>query len=388
MVDQTDAPIFSVILPTYNRSDVLPYSIDSILSQSEKNFELLIVNDGSSDATMEVARHFKDPRIQWFDLPKAPYVGYANRNIALRGAKGDLIAYASHDDMWFPDHLAKMAMPFHRQHVDFAYSMPLWAMPNGVMVPIMDNIEMQDELDQYFELTNFIPSQCVVHRRSCLGRFGYWPEDVAIGGDWELWKSIIEGGGCSNFVYIPFPTGLHFKAHWRSSTSADSMAAVAASSSWWPEALHLKLSKGRPEQVDFFNILRDGSYEWVKTVRMGVDKAIRRLAHENYRNQSKEKAEIRRLKDTIDCLEGMINQRNQLLQSSLVSITGLARDVSSCLAALNENPPLQFNEALYLAANPDVAQAVDCGTIASGFAHWCSVRRHERRPLRNLNAPE
>lgn len=59
----------------------------------------------------KVVQGFVDERVRWFDLLKAPGYGYTNRNIALRRARGELVAFMAHDDLWLPDHLEHRFAP-------------------------------------------------------------------------------------------------------------------------------------------------------------------------------------------------------------------------------------------------------------------------------------
>jgi glycosyltransferase involved in cell wall biosynthesis len=127
--------LISVLLPTHNRADVLGYAIASVLWQTEQDFELLIVGDGCTDETPNVVASFHDERIRWFDLPKAPLSGYANRNLVLKRARGRYVAYAQHDDIFFPDHLAHLIATIEGSECDWCYSLPLWCTPDGYCVP-------------------------------------------------------------------------------------------------------------------------------------------------------------------------------------------------------------------------------------------------------------
>lgn len=96
-------PIISVCLLTYNRAEVLPRSIESILTQGFRNFELLINDDCSSDDTREVCEYYakKDQRIKYFRNEKnLRYAG--NQNAALKRAHGDFIAYVHDGDVYYP----------------------------------------------------------------------------------------------------------------------------------------------------------------------------------------------------------------------------------------------------------------------------------------------
>ena len=95
------APLFSVLLPTHNRADVLESAIRSVLALTLEDFELFVVGDGCTDHSKDVVAGMQDGRIRWFDLPKAPHFGYANRNRALREARGTYVAYMADDECGF-----------------------------------------------------------------------------------------------------------------------------------------------------------------------------------------------------------------------------------------------------------------------------------------------
>jgi glycosyltransferase involved in cell wall biosynthesis len=214
--DEQKTPLFSILLPTHNRADVLPFAIRSVLWQTVQNFEVSIVGDGCTDATADVIGAFHDDRFRWFDLPKGPRFGYGNRNVALREAKGTYVAFMAHDDLWLPDHLQLLADCLRDDRIEIAYSRPLWVAPNGTITPSTYNLNHPATLEAFLaRRPHSIPAGCVVHRRSCFAKYGYWDESLPFAGDQDLWARIIDGGGRKNFVYLPEPTCLHFKAIWK-----------------------------------------------------------------------------------------------------------------------------------------------------------------------------
>src|SRR3954447_9854873 len=98
-------PRVTIIVPTYNWSAVLPFSIASALDQGFADFELIVVGDGCSDDSGEVVAAIGDPRVRWVNLPANSGHQSAPNNEGLRRARGELVAYLGHDDLWLPHHL-------------------------------------------------------------------------------------------------------------------------------------------------------------------------------------------------------------------------------------------------------------------------------------------
>lgn len=100
--------LISVIVPTFNRKDLLKRTINSILDQTYKVFELIIVDDGSTDNTEDYVRSINDKRIRYFKTEN--WGGPARpRNIGIDKASGDYIAFCDDDDIWFSDKLKIVA---------------------------------------------------------------------------------------------------------------------------------------------------------------------------------------------------------------------------------------------------------------------------------------
>ena len=99
-------PRVTVLTATYNWATVLPFSIGSVLDQSFTDYELLVIGDGCTDESGELVGAIEDPRVRWCNLPSNAGHQAGPNNEGIRQARGDLIAYLGHDDLWLPDHLA------------------------------------------------------------------------------------------------------------------------------------------------------------------------------------------------------------------------------------------------------------------------------------------
>jgi len=98
-------PVISIIMATYNRSNIISYAIRSALHQSFQEWELIVVGDACTDDTEAVVNSISDPRIRFVNLSQNCGDQSGPNNFGASMARGKWIAYLNHDDLWFPDHL-------------------------------------------------------------------------------------------------------------------------------------------------------------------------------------------------------------------------------------------------------------------------------------------
>lgn len=97
----------SVIMPTYNRAKEIPRAIESVLNQTYNDFELIIVDDGSTDNTQEIIETYQDSRIRYIKNTTAVHGASAARNIGIRESNGEYIAFNDSDDIWYNEKIEK-----------------------------------------------------------------------------------------------------------------------------------------------------------------------------------------------------------------------------------------------------------------------------------------
>lgn len=115
---------FSVVIPAYNASLSISETLESVLAQSWRDFEVLVVDDGSTDPTPELVRGFelRDSRVRLLRCPSRFCLPAGPRNIGMRQSSGDYIAFLDSDDIWKTDKLANDAASLSSDPVDFLYS--------------------------------------------------------------------------------------------------------------------------------------------------------------------------------------------------------------------------------------------------------------------------
>lgn len=178
------SPRVTAIIATYNRSDLLPYSIGSVLRQTYADFEVLVVGDGCTDDSEAVVASMRDSRVRWINLPANSGHQSAPNNEGIRQARGDIIAYLGHDDLWLPHHLQVHIDALDARGADLASSICTVVGPDGgcwAAVPSASN-------------GWFAPPTCTTHRRQLIEELGEWKDYRSIarsrdvGPDVELWR--------------------------------------------------------------------------------------------------------------------------------------------------------------------------------------------------------
>jgi len=127
----SSAPLVSVIIATYNRSNLLAHAIESVRSSTLEDWELIVVGDHCTDDTDEVVASFADVRITYVNLPRNVGEQSGPHNEGLSRVRGRYVAFLNQDDMYFPEHLAGAISGCEQQGADFVWVPLLVAVPTS-----------------------------------------------------------------------------------------------------------------------------------------------------------------------------------------------------------------------------------------------------------------
>src|SRR5207342_3209663 len=128
------APAVSIIVPTYNRGELLALALQTILLQDVSDYEVWVVGDGCSDDSGAVVEALRDQRFHWRNLERNHRAPHAACNEGLSRARGEIVAYLCHDDLWFPWHLSRLLAQLHGRGADLAYDMAAEIDPPQIVV--------------------------------------------------------------------------------------------------------------------------------------------------------------------------------------------------------------------------------------------------------------
>jgi len=209
-------PQISVIIPVYNGEKTIRETIESVLNQSFTDYEVIVINDGSQDATVDVLDQISDPRLRIFSYPNAGVSASRNRGIAR--ATGQFIAFLDADDIWKP---AKLASQLNALKVtpqaDVAYSWIDFIDETGQYLWPGLHITENGNVLKKLLVTNFL--ECGSNpliRRQALVEVGNFDSAVDTAEDWDMWLRLAV---LHHFVAVPQPQILYRRASFTASTN-------------------------------------------------------------------------------------------------------------------------------------------------------------------------
>ena len=112
-------PLVSIVIPTYNRARDLARALGSVMAQTCRNWEALVIDNHSDDGTAELVRKLNDPRIKLFEIHNQGVIA-ASRNLGIRNAMGEYVAFLDSDDWWAPQKLEE-SLKYLEQGADLVY---------------------------------------------------------------------------------------------------------------------------------------------------------------------------------------------------------------------------------------------------------------------------
>lgn len=211
--ERCERPLVSVVVTSYNYAAFLQPCVESVLGQTYRNLELLLVDDGSTDATDQVVQRWAaDPRFQYI---KQQHAGQATaRNAGVRRSRGAVLAFLDADDCWHPTKLEKQLERFANPQVGVVYSRARYIDAQGVEVDFRPSgdylLPRRGAVMQYLVFDNFVPFSSSLVRRHCFEQVGGFDESLAMADDWDLWLRLSVD---NRFDYVDEPLFYYRMGH-------------------------------------------------------------------------------------------------------------------------------------------------------------------------------
>ncbi|WP_052315752.1 glycosyltransferase family 2 protein [Oscillatoria acuminata] len=200
-------PFFSVVVPTYNRANLLGDTIESVLAQTFKDFELLVIDDGSTDDTHELINSFCDSTNIRYIYQENQGVGAA-RNTGIKNARGEWITFLDSDDLWLPNHLQShyYLINCRGSKVIWNHSGYIFFNDKGNQFPGFNRLLSGDVFGELVGNGNFINMNTISIKNNIAKNYLFnESRDLSPSEDWELW---IRLAAFNQLNYIPQVTCL------------------------------------------------------------------------------------------------------------------------------------------------------------------------------------
>ncbi len=184
---------FSVIIPLYNKENFIEATLKSVLNQSFTDFEILIINDGSTDKSAEKIIEFKDSRIRLFSKENGG--ASSARNYGIEKAQSNYITFIDADDYWYPNFLEEMYLSINNFPDQKVFSAAIEIETSKNVIPAVYSIQKKNDFEivNYFSASlkeSVIWTSCAVFHKSIFESVGLFDTTIKSGQDTDLWIRI------------------------------------------------------------------------------------------------------------------------------------------------------------------------------------------------------
>ena len=182
-------PAVSVVVPTYGRANILPRALDSVLSQTYSDFELIVVDDCSPDDTNKIVDSYSDNRIMYLRHEQNRGANAA-RNTGIKAANGEYLAFLDDDDKWLPEKLEQQMALYDKLDESFGLVYTGRRIVNSDEVIERYIPQLEGNIYPKLLRKNVIPSETPLIRTDCFDNVGLFDTGLRSCQDWDMWLRI------------------------------------------------------------------------------------------------------------------------------------------------------------------------------------------------------
>jgi teichuronic acid biosynthesis glycosyltransferase TuaG len=195
-----EAPQISIVIPTYNHAQFLRGALDSVLGQTFRCWEAIVVNNFSQDNTIDIIESYGDPRIRYVNFANHGVIA-ASRNYGIEQTDAPYVAFLDSDDTWYPQKLQK-CMDRMRDGYDLVCHAEKWVRHGGWERDVFYGPQVRANYYNLLFEGNCISTSAVVVRRECVDRVGRFSEDPSFNTaeDYDLWLKLARDGARIGFL--------------------------------------------------------------------------------------------------------------------------------------------------------------------------------------------
>lgn len=182
-----NAPLVSVVIPAYNMARFLPQAVQSVLDQTYRNFEIHVIDDGSTDDTAKVMEAFaNNPQVHYHYQTNRGESGA--RNTGLRVSKGEFVAFCDADDLWEPNKLEVQVPCFQgKPELGVVYTNTQHVDINNNPVETYRTTRHNGKITAKLLLQNFVTGATSMIRKKCFDAVGFYDESLKVSQDYDMW---------------------------------------------------------------------------------------------------------------------------------------------------------------------------------------------------------